>query len=157
MQRTSWIGRSLALAAIIVPFTATAALAAPTSPAHGSGGSSPSATQSLMPLPSQGMDMSMPMPAAGVADGDRASNGVDPSMAGMAGMAHDGGSAATMPYIATPAAPQRHLTLAGFALLNLGVLLIAGMVRGRQPRPVAHGRFVVPASSARPARSGDVA
>ncbi len=137
---------SLALAAIIVSFTATATVAAPPLPAHDSGRNSPTTTQSLMPLPTHGVGEGMP-----------ASGGDDPTMAGMPGMVHDAGSASIMPYIATPAAPQRHLTLAGFALFNLGVLLIAGMVRGRQPRPVAHGRSAVPASSARPARSGDVA
>ncbi len=132
MQRIRRVGRSLALAAIIIPLSATAVLAAPTSSAHGTSSGSPSSTQSLMPMPSQGMDMSMPMPASTTPPATNPADGDGTSMAGMAGMTDSGESASTMPYIATPKAPQRHLTLAGFAIVNAGVLLAAGVIRRRQ-------------------------
>ena len=51
---------------------------------------------------------------------------MDPSMPGMPGME---GSSDVMPSIATPSGPARQRVLAGFALLNAGVLAAAAFVR----------------------------
>jgi hypothetical protein len=109
----------------------------------------PSADASLMPLPG---GVPAPSPSAEDAMPSESSDG----MAGM-GDGHSD-SAASMPYIATPDAPQRRLVLGGFAAAN--ALVIAGAAYMRRKSKSNHSaatnsRAGAPARAPRNAKNSD--
>lgn len=108
----------------------------------------PDADPTLMPMPSGEATL---LPVPGGAPSPSASAHVEDMSGdgGMAGMDDHSGSASTMPYIATPDAPQRHLVLAGFAAANTLVLGAAAYLR-RKGR-AGHGK--PKAAAAAPARA----
>ena len=107
----------------------------------------PAADASLMPLPD-----GAPAPTVDDAMSSESSDG----MAGM-GDGHSD-SAASMPYIATPDAPQRRLVLGGFAAANALVIAGAAYMR-RKSKPnhpaAANSRAGAPARAPRNSMNSD--
>jgi hypothetical protein len=88
----------------------------------------PAGEPSLMPVPSGDASL-MPIPAGAPSPEVPAHTEDMSGDSGMVDMDDHAGSAAIMPYIATPDAPQRRLVLAGFAVANVLVLGTAAYLR----------------------------
>lgn len=119
--------------------------------ANGSHGGDAEAT--LMAVP-DGHATLMPIPGGAPTPSTSAHAEDMTADAGMAGMDDHSGSASTMPSIATPDAPQRHLVLSGFAATNALVFGAAAYLR-RKGR-AGHSKPKAPAATARALRKSTV-